>query len=827
MIRVLAQVLIVVLFFHTSVNAQQDNKVLKAIKNGKPPKIDGKLNDTIWKKAVTATDFYQYRPYNGDDPSFPTEVKVIYDDRAIYIGAVMYDPSPDSIYRELGNRDFRGIRGGHGVGSLNADMFSVLLNPFNDGVNMLEFTVSASNVQSDIKHIGRHTDAAWDAVWCSDTRITDKGWVAELQIPYSALRFPSQVKENWGLHLFRHVRRYREWDTWNYMDVEQQGIVNQAGEMSGIHDINPPVRLSLTPYLSTYVENQPDEQAWVGNIRGGMDLKYGISESFTLDMTLIPDFGQVETEDRVLNLSPYEVHYQEKRPFFTEGTELFNKGGVFYSRRIGGEPTNMDKVDEALDSTQVVKENPSETRMINATKVSGRTDNGLGIGFLNALTSEATATLRDTITGEKSKVRTQPFTNYNMVVLDQSLRNNSYVSLVNTNVHYFKGNYTANVTATEFKLANQDNSYQISGSGAITQKYTSTNQFGHAYDIELSRTQGNFRFELGHNVETDTYDPNDLGYDRRNNQFRQNLELSYNIYEPFGPFLSWYNNIDLEYSQLYQPRKYQGMEARLFSNFNFRNHSEFGIFINWQPESNDFFEPRVEGWDWKYKNPRHTFYHFWYGTNSAKDFSLHVEGSYNKAARYNKHSYSVGLSPNIRFSDQFSLNYNVNYNESYNDMGYVEDFTDEQGNVRVNFGERDIKTITHTLRSSYKFTSRDLLNLRIRHYWRTVNYSNFYPLQQEGYLGSALGYDEYGNSQNMSYNALTVYLRYLWHFSPGSELSVVYKNNIFTSTEDIPDDYLTNLDRTLQADQINSFSVKFIYYLDYRYLKKGFDMFAN
>jgi len=370
-IRVLGQALALLVLLQNTLFAQQE-KVLEAKKNGKPPKIDGVLNDSTWKKAVTAADFYQYRPYNGREPSFPTEVKIIYDDRAVYIGARMYDPHPDSIYRELGNRDYRGLAGGHHVGSLNADLFSVLLNPFNDGVNMLEFTVSASNVQSDIKHMGRETDAAWDAVWCSATRITDKGWVAEIQIPYSSLRFPNQIHENWGLHLFRHIRRYQEWDTWSYIDVEQQGIISQAGEMSGIHNINPPLRLSLTPYLSGYAENHPDNGSWTSNLRGGMDLKYGINESFTLDMTLIPDFGQVETEDRVLNLSPYEVHYQEKRPFFTEGTELFNKGGIFYSRRIGGEPSGIGQPEEQADSTQVVIENPTETRMINATKISPR-----------------------------------------------------------------------------------------------------------------------------------------------------------------------------------------------------------------------------------------------------------------------------------------------------------------------------------------------------------------------------------------------------------------------------------------------------------------------
>ena len=258
----------------------------------------------------------------------------------------------------------------------------------------------------------------------------------------------------------------------------------------------------------------------------------------------------MESKDRVLNISTFEVRYQEKRPFLTEGTELFDKEGVIYSMRIGSEPEKYDELSGEVDSTEEVIENPSETRMINATKISGRTDNGLGIGFLNAMTQKAVATIDDTLSGEKRDIVTQPFTNYNMLVFDQCLKNNSYVSLVNTKVHYFKGNYTANVTGTEFELSNEDNSYQIYGEGALSQKYSDDNSFEHKYSVNFRKTSGNFRFELEQTTESDTYDPNDLGYIRKNNEFAQQAELSYNIYDPFSIFLSLYNNLDLEYSSL-------------------------------------------------------------------------------------------------------------------------------------------------------------------------------------------------------------------------------------------------------------------------------------
>jgi len=808
------------------INGQNNQiKHLKAIKNGKPPKINGKLNEKTWDKASTASNFYQIRPYNDKEPSFETEVKIIYDDQAIYVGAIMYDDNPSEIYTELGNRDFRGYAGGHGLSTLNADLFSFLISPFNDGVNMIEFTVSASGVQSDIKHIGRQTDANWDAVWCSAVKITDFGWVAEIKIPYSSLRFPNNIKKDWGLHLLRHIRRKQEWDSWNYIDRKQSGLVNQAGELSGIHDIDPPLRLSFTPYLSGYMENAPGEKQWNNNIRGGLDLKYGFNESFTLDMTLIPDFGQVESEDRILNLSPFEVAYSEKRPFFTEGTELFNKGDLFYSRRIGGEPAYYDKPYEELSASEKVLENPTETRMLNATKVSGRTDNGLGIGILNAVTSESNAIIEDTITGERRELTTQPFTNYNLVVFDQSLKNNSYVSFINTNVHYFNGNFTANVTGTEFSLNNKENSYQVSGKGAVSQKYTESADLGHTYEVEFSKTKGNFRFELQHNVESDTYDPNDFGYLRNNNEFAQQVEFSYNIYDPFSIFLGWYNNIDFEYSQLYKPRKYQKLEVRFFSVTTFQNQWETGVFLNWQPTAHDYFEPRVDGW--MFKRPEHYFANFWIETNKSKDISLSTRFSFFKAVKYNQHGHNFRVNPNIRLSDRFSMNYQFNWDKDFNSLGYVEDGTDVNDDVFINFGKRDVKTVTNTFESSFKFNNRSLLNLRVRHYWRTINYSDFYPLKESGDLGESLGYNTYGDSQDLSYNAFSVYLQYLWHFSPGSELSVVWKNNIYTDSNEIPKNYFRNFDKTINQPQINSFSVKLIYYLDYQQIKQGFGIYKN
>ncbi|MFC2151992.1 DUF5916 domain-containing protein, partial [Bacteroidota bacterium] len=436
-IGILLFIVIIFLSNTTTKAFNNDKRTLETNKVTTSPKIDAEFDDDCWINATIAKDFFQYEPYNGVDPSLPTEVKVVYDDHAIYFAAKMYDTNPDSILKELSTRDsFDGA---------NADLFGVIINTFNDGVNAVSFIVSASGVQSDAKLTGDDDDENWDAVWESAVKITDDGWNVEMKIPYSALRFPEKEEQIWGLHLWRNIRRYREWSTWNFVDINIQGLINQMGELTGIKDIEPPLRLSVTPYVSGYLENDADDNSWGNDFNAGLDLKWGINKSFTLDMILIPDFGQVQSDDEILNLSPYEIRYDEKRSFFTEGTELFNKGGIFYSRRIGSSPKNSDEVEDQLNVNEEVISNPVETKLINAT-----TNNGLGIGFINAMTGAADAEIRDSITGEKRLYRTQGFTNYNMIVLDQSLKNNSYLSFVNTNVLHAEENYSANVTGGEF-----------------------------------------------------------------------------------------------------------------------------------------------------------------------------------------------------------------------------------------------------------------------------------------------------------------------------------------------------------------------------------------
>ncbi|MEO0403968.1 MAG: DUF5916 domain-containing protein, partial [Bacteroidota bacterium] len=401
-------------------------KELSATRISESMVIDGILEEPFWANAQGATGFIQNRPNPGSAATETTVVKILYDDEFLYIGAEMHDTDADSILHQLSARD----------NIENSDMFGLWISSFCDGINAFEFMVTPDGVQLDALVSTNGEDFNWNAVWQCNTRIHDTGWTAEFKIPYSAFRFAEADEQVWDVNFFRNIRRRREQSFWQFVDPVAPGFIQQSGTLNNIKDIEPPIRLFFYPYASAYYETSKDSEGvrQDGNqFNGGMDIKYGINESFTLDMTLIPDFGQVQSDNQVLNLSPFEVRFNENRQFFTEGTELFSKGDLFYSRRIGESPINASDAYDSLEEGESVKEIPIETQLLNATKISGRNKNGLGFGMLNAVVNGADAVIEDSL-GNTRSVQVAPFTNYNIMVFDQNLKNNSYFSLVNTNV---------------------------------------------------------------------------------------------------------------------------------------------------------------------------------------------------------------------------------------------------------------------------------------------------------------------------------------------------------------------------------------------------------
>jgi len=294
-------------FIPVLVCGQKGNRTTEAVRITNPPKIDGILNDSLWYKVPFLRDFIQWDPYNGSEPSQYTEAWVAYDDEALYIAALCYDNSTDSIMSDLCPRD--------SCHNVNTEIFAVHISTYNDGLNSLLFDVTPAGVQRDMKFSGDEADVSWDAVWESSATVNDKGWSVEIKIPFSALRFTGTPVQDWGFNLWRFLGRKREWSCWSYVSNQIDCWWKESGLLQGVSDLEPPIRLSFIPYISGYLEKDGNNSSGY-TYNGGLDVKYGLTRSFTLDMTLIPDFGQVRSDEERLNLSPYEIYYSERRPFF-------------------------------------------------------------------------------------------------------------------------------------------------------------------------------------------------------------------------------------------------------------------------------------------------------------------------------------------------------------------------------------------------------------------------------------------------------------------------------------------------------------------------------
>jgi len=796
-----------------SPNDGLETKRITASRVLKAPKIDGILSDESWVGAMTISDFVQLNPTEGEKPTQKTTVKILYDDQAIYIGAFMSDTSPDSIQTELGERDDE---------DLNADVFHFRIDPYNTHQDAYMFAVSASGVQLD----ERYSDESYNAVWESKVLITDKGWVAEMKIPYSAIRFPNSEVQTWSVQFTRYIRRNDEFIQWALTPKGKPTPQNYWGEINGISGIKSPIRLSITPYLSTYWERSPlsdsDGILQTGNTysyNAGTDLKYGIDDRFTLDLTLLPDFGQVESDDKVKNLSYNEVTYDENRPFFNEGVDLFSRMGMFYSRRIGQTPSGSEDV-EAGEGEYIVA-NPAQSNLINATKISGRGNSGLGLGFFNAMTNTTYATVSDS-SGNERKIMTEPLTNYNVMVVDKQFKNNANFFVINTNVMRSGSFEDANVTGSGFRLFNKKKTINVWADGAFSQGFASpdssgsNNSQGFKYSIGIRKATGAFRIGFDHSVINDTYGATGMGYWTTTNLVKENLFMDYSLFNPWKIFRRARMGADINYTANYLTG--QRGEFRLNMNGSTTFHNLYNLWagLGIAPFGlNDFYEPRIYG---KFFDKPASFY-FYYGgrTDRRKKFVLQIGGHRGMwLATYNqKGKYGVGFEIEVEYRVNNKLSFEFEYEPSidYYQIGFADLISDDS----IVFAGRVIESFTNRFSAKYTLSNNMWITLDSRHYWSTGKNKDLFLLQDDGSLDPTTGN---AGVYNFSFNAFTIDLVYTWWFAPGSTLSVVYKNILENEDGKIINKYGQNFSEMLNAPQVNSISLKALYYLDYLYLKK-------
>lgn len=785
------------------VNGQEldsiSRKKLNITRISEAPKIDGVLDDLAWQNVAVAKDFVERNPNNGKPipDSLRTEVKVVYDDLGVYFGATMYDPEPDKILKELTERD----------GIENDDFFFILLNGYNDRQQSLQFIVTAAGVQYDAKMTNGNEDTSWNGVWYSNVKINADSWVAEIFIPYSEVRFPQKDVQVWGLQMEREMRRIRTRYSWSPVDNSKGAFSTYDGEMYGIQNIKTPTRLSFQPYVSSYLNSYDGESELTFN--GGMDLKYGINDAFTLDMVLIPDFGQTKFDNAVLNLSAFEVQYVEQRPFFTEGTELFNKGNLFYSRRIGGYPTG----NPILGENETITEFPASVDLINALKVSGRTQKNLGIGIFNAVTEKTYAKIHNAESLQDRKEIVEPLANYNVLVLDQRFGNNNSISFVNTNTMR-EGNYRdANASGVYADITNKKKTWNYWGNLEGSWVMEDKTRFGAEGNIAAAEISGEHRYQASVFFRTKDYNIDDLGYTGQTNYINYYGYYSYRYLQPKG-FL---NNLNLNFNLNY----YRRLEPDLYNNFVFNFNSSFttkkffgfgGGFETTPFGTYDIYEPRVHGRHVKvpvYYDPW-----VWISTDYRKKVALDATVDWYKYAQKGRGRLVLDFSPRYRVSDKWKLFYSFDATLSDKEQGFV---SSDENNIY--FGERDRNTLENTLESQYIFNDKMAISFAFRHYFTEVIYDKFFTLEENGDLTPS---DTYKENHDATYNSWNIDLRFSWWFAPGSQLSLLYRNSMESYDEVSRMNFSNNFDYLFDQPQLNSISLRVSYFLDYNRVKSWF-----
>ncbi|WP_204345246.1 DUF5916 domain-containing protein [Psychroserpens algicola] len=787
-----------------------EKKQLQISRTTTAPKIDGILNDLVWENADIATDFIQFRPDMGKAATedIKTVVKMAYDDSGIYVAAYMYD-DPKLISKQFTSRDNFG----------QSDFFLVVLNPNNDAQNDTEFFVFTSGTQADaVANPSNGEDFGWNAVWDSAVQINDDGWAVEMKIPYRALRFSTDV-ETWGLQFHRRFRRNNEQYTWNPLDVTKGNIGLYHGELNGIKDIEPPVRLNLYPFASTVFDNMDKP-----NFNIGMDVKYGITENITLDATLIPDFSQAGFDNLSLNLGPFEQTFSDQRQFFTEGVDLFNKGNLFFSRRVGGHPSRRPNLADNEQVTNDIK----EVKVLNAVKVSGRTKKGLGVGFFNAITEKTDARILNTETGETRTETVEPFTNYNIFVLDQQFNGNSSIAVVNTNVTREGHFRDANVTALVANVFNKRNTYNIRGDVKMSNRNLADGiETGLSSFIYVRKAHGKFRYSFDHSFSNENFNINDLGLNNTNNFNNFGVDAWYQIFEPTKKLNNFYVGAWYNYRRLFSPSKFSGQNAGVSLNGKTKKElMDFGGNINYQMgKQYDFFEPR------DFENKRFFIYenrvngNVWISSNYNKPLAIdaNIGGAtlFEKERDYKVLWFSVG--PRIQFSDKFLVSYSFSYENEWKDRGYANNSNSIDN--QIIFGQRDQLTIVNRISGGYNFDPFNSINLTFRNYWTTVNYEdNPYFLQDNGRLiQSPNTFSQLGlESSDINFSTWNVDLSYSWQFAPGSFLTALYRNQLFNSNALADENFFDSLNNLLDQDMQHILSIRLQYFIDYGGIKSIF-----
>lgn len=733
----------VVLFYVEMVFAGRPDielRVYHAYKvNPHSPTIDGRLDDEVWQSAEWQSGFTQSEPDDGAKPSQKTAFKIVYDASNLYVGIRAYDTEPEKIVKRVTRRD-----------QFDGDWVEINIDSYFDHRTAYSFTINAAGVKGDeaISNNGDTWDSNWNAIWFAEVSTDSEGWVAEIKIPFSQLRFNQKEEQVWGIQLQRRLFRKGERSIWQYIPRDAGGWVSYFGQLRGLEDLMSSRRIELLPYGVTDTRRFPKEEGnpfvtgSKNNFSGGLDAKMGLTNNLTIDVTINPDFGQVEADPSEVNLTAFETFFSEKRPFFMEGRSIFesqlmfgdgsfSNDRLFYSRRIGRQPQHSPDLDDGEFSAQ-----PENTSIVGAMKLTGKTEKGWSIGVLDAITEKETAHID--ANGVRRLEIAEPLANYFVGRLQKDYsEGNTQIGGMITSVHRDLAgpevnwmNRAAYSGGLDFKHQWQDKTYtldiraaysQVRGSTeAITsvqessQRYfqrpdanhfqldtTRTSLAGHGGVISLFRGgKGHWMGSGGVMWRSPGFEVNDIGFVRQADRVMQWTWVGYRLNHPVSIFRSLNMNFNQWAGWSY------GRES-LFEGGNingggqFKNHWYFWAGVGRETDKLSITAlrggPGVKGTSW---------WNQWASLSSddrkSYQYGFNVSNSWadDGGSRRN----NVGAFFSLRPINSMRININPSYTFNLNDGQYIETVENVSGLNRYIFSRLNQKTLAVTFRLDYSIT---------------------------------------------------------------------------------------------------------------------------
>jgi len=727
-----------------SIVSKSENEFVDTIKSPKQPvyttsrlvtpkpEIDGKLDDECWTKGTWAGDFTQWIPNEGAKPTFPTDFNIQYDDKNIYVAFRAHDGEPDKILRQAGVRD-----------EFAGEMVGVNFDSYHDYRTGFEFTVTAWGQKIDLVLFNPNNwDLNWNPVWKVKTGLEDSAWVAELEIPLSQLRYSGKEEQVWGMHAWRWISRMQEESDWELQSKTGPGILYNFGEINGIRGLKKSRRLEIMPYTLGDFQTMDKEpgnpfaetgKAWGGKV--GLDAKIGISSNFTVDLTVNPDFGQVESDPSVMNLTAFETFYEEKRPFFLEGLTIFDykfdNQSLFYSRRIGHSPSRP-----VSPTDELYVKSPETTSIISALKFSGTTSDGLSVGLIQSITANEFAETSDH-DGNRSTIKVEPFTSYtigrvqkgyregntvvggmvtstNRVIDDPNLEtmsSDAYTGGLDVRHHwkdkeyYFDarliGSYI-NGSSESITLLQESSAryYQRPGAGYLDYDTTATHLSGYGGKFAIGKgSKGLWKYSTGATWLSPGVELNDLGYMTSADEINQVNEISYLINKPAGIFRTY--SIELEQFNTWNYNgTYLGSGAHLNFSSEFKNKLGFAANLIYHGEAPN---PKILRGGYDMIMPRNVSVFGRLNTDYSKKVIAMLGYSWQHSAENSANSYMIEPGLSYRPINNLKIGLSANYIENRDQLQYISTNYEVPGN-RYILGTIDQTTVGLTVRVDLNLT---------------------------------------------------------------------------------------------------------------------------